>query len=373
MKTICLSMIVKNEAHVIERCLESVKSYIDTYVICDTGSSDETIRKASKVLKGLDGQFTIEPWVDFAANRNKALELARLQNTDYILSIDADEVLKIIDNKKDFKANGYNIKIHCGDTEFYRPLILKSDFPWKYFGVLHEYISTEDKKTISHITNDIEIISLGDSHRNKSGKKYENDISLLLKGLDEDPSNPRYMFYLAESYKNSGQYKKAIKWYERRFVKDVFFPEQWLSLYYSGLCYDKLGDVTSAVLQWVKACKFKGGALRPEAFYQLARTHRERGDYELALHCAERAYQASKAKPLSWSLFVDKNIWNWRAADEYVTALFDKNELKKCIQICEEMLPNLPNDAEIERVYANILICQDLLKTNPAFVGAQSH
>ncbi|MFJ2241725.1 glycosyltransferase [Streptomyces sp. NPDC087859] len=42
MKTVCLNMIVKNEAHVIRRCLESVLPLVDTWVILDTGSTDGT-------------------------------------------------------------------------------------------------------------------------------------------------------------------------------------------------------------------------------------------------------------------------------------------------------------------------------------------
>ena len=42
MKTIALCMIVKNEARVIERCLDSVRSLVDYVLIEDTGSSDGT-------------------------------------------------------------------------------------------------------------------------------------------------------------------------------------------------------------------------------------------------------------------------------------------------------------------------------------------
>ena len=42
---ICLNMIVKNEEPVIERCLATVKPHIDYWVIVDTGSSDNTIKK----------------------------------------------------------------------------------------------------------------------------------------------------------------------------------------------------------------------------------------------------------------------------------------------------------------------------------------
>ena len=43
MPTICLNMIVKNESKIITRLFDSVIDIIDTYVICDTGSTDDTI------------------------------------------------------------------------------------------------------------------------------------------------------------------------------------------------------------------------------------------------------------------------------------------------------------------------------------------
>ena len=41
-QTICLNMIVRNEAPVIRRCLDSVMPIIDSWVIVDTGSTDGT-------------------------------------------------------------------------------------------------------------------------------------------------------------------------------------------------------------------------------------------------------------------------------------------------------------------------------------------
>ena len=40
--TICLNMIVKNESKIILRLLDTVLPIIDTYCICDTGSTDMT-------------------------------------------------------------------------------------------------------------------------------------------------------------------------------------------------------------------------------------------------------------------------------------------------------------------------------------------
>ena len=39
---LALNMIVKNEEHVIKSTLECISKYIDYYIICDTGSTDNT-------------------------------------------------------------------------------------------------------------------------------------------------------------------------------------------------------------------------------------------------------------------------------------------------------------------------------------------
>ena len=52
--SICLVMIVKNEAEVIKRCIDSVKDHIDYWVICDTGSTDDTkniIKQITKIMR----------------------------------------------------------------------------------------------------------------------------------------------------------------------------------------------------------------------------------------------------------------------------------------------------------------------------------
>src|SRR5258708_9713159 len=93
-RTICLNMIVKNEAPVIRRCLDSVRPLIDHWVIVDTGSTDGTRDIIRDCLRDVPGELHERPWKNFAHNRNEALALAR-GHGDYVFLIDADEVLGI--------------------------------------------------------------------------------------------------------------------------------------------------------------------------------------------------------------------------------------------------------------------------------------
>ena len=75
--SICLNMIVKNEAHVIERCLASARPLIDAWCIVDTGSSDGTQGKIGELMAGIPGTLHERPWKNFGHNRGEALDLAR--------------------------------------------------------------------------------------------------------------------------------------------------------------------------------------------------------------------------------------------------------------------------------------------------------
>src|SRR6187551_1453910 len=87
-------MIVKNEARVLKRCLDSVRPFVHHWIIVDTGSTDGTQELIRKELSGVPGELFERPWENFGHNRSEALALAR-GKADYILIMDADEVLEV--------------------------------------------------------------------------------------------------------------------------------------------------------------------------------------------------------------------------------------------------------------------------------------
>ncbi|MDA1246562.1 MAG: glycosyltransferase [Cyanobacteria bacterium] len=82
-----LSMIVRDEAERLERCLASVADFVDEMVLLDTGSSDATIA----IAESCGAVVHQLPWPgDFAPARNEALGHV---NGDWVLVLDADEWL----------------------------------------------------------------------------------------------------------------------------------------------------------------------------------------------------------------------------------------------------------------------------------------
>lgn len=85
MQPISVVIIVKNEAHIIGQTIAAVLAVTDDVVICDTGSTDDTIA----VAKQAGALVVQEQWNGFGPTKNKANAHAKY---DWILQIDADEV-----------------------------------------------------------------------------------------------------------------------------------------------------------------------------------------------------------------------------------------------------------------------------------------
>ncbi len=106
-----LSMIVKNGASTLARCLESVRSVVDEIVIGDTGSTDASIQ----IARRCGARVVDVPWeADFSKARNAVLRLGRC---DWVLVLDADELLdaeaptEIRPMLENSDALGYDIRI----------------------------------------------------------------------------------------------------------------------------------------------------------------------------------------------------------------------------------------------------------------------
>ena len=94
---IVLTMIVKDEEHVIERALLSCVNMIDSYCIVDTGSTDKTKEIISSFFAKypkIKGEIIDFPFTNFEECRNKSIEGGRKYGS-YGFWMDADEQLKL--------------------------------------------------------------------------------------------------------------------------------------------------------------------------------------------------------------------------------------------------------------------------------------
>jgi len=315
---ICLNMIVKNESRIILRLLESVCPYIDYYCICDTGSTDDTIQIIRQFFdsRGILGAIYEEPFRDFGYNRTFALKKCRedevTRAADYVLLLDADMKLEIKVSPEEFRQC-LTVDSYCvfqgSETFFYKNVrILANRDGFYYWGVTHEYLFEPDG-TIQHTLpmNIIFINDIGDGGSKQN--KYERDINLLLKGLEELPDNVRYTFYLANSYRGAGQHENAVKYYKKRIELGGWREEVWNSYLAAGHSYKELGEMEKAIVMWLEGYDFWNG--RIENLYEVIMHYRIVGKQRLAYSIYEIAEKMVRNKTNWDHLFLHKSVYDY--------------------------------------------------------------
>jgi hypothetical protein len=309
---ICLSMIVKNEAPVIARCLASVRPFIARWVVVDTGSTDGTQELVRAALAGMPGELHERPWRDFAHNRNEALALAR-DHGDYILFIDADETLAIPAGFRwpVLDGDGYMFRCSMDGWDYWRNSLVAAQHPWRWEGVLHEYLASNTARAWRTLDGPrIEVAH--DGARGRDPQTYARDIEVLTRAVQDEPGNARYAFYLAQSLRDASRLDEALHWYRRRSTMGGWDEEAWFALFQVAVLLERQQAAASEVSEaYLRA--YAARPRRAEPLCELARYLRLRGEHALAHVYALRAAAMPQPPDL---LFVDSSVYRWRALDE---------------------------------------------------------
>ena len=317
---ICLNMIVKNESKIIKRLLDSVVDTIDTYCICDTGSNDNTVEIIQTYFKQkqIPGVVIHEPFRDFGYNRTYALEACNAVLAEYILLLDADMVFwknpdpdfslkKVL---KETNSDAYYI-FQGTDTYYYKNVrLVRNNMGFTYWGVTHEYVKNPPNTgciyQLDKSTTFIKDIGDGGAKTDK----FLRDIRLLEKGLEELPNNDRYLFYLANSYKDSNQYEKAIETYQKRINVGGWIEEIWHSYFSMGKCWKSLGNMNNAIIAWMNG--YQAYPNRIENLFEIIEHYRYEGKNRLAYLFYSIADRMRNDHPEREYLFMQKDIYDYR-------------------------------------------------------------
>ncbi|MER5309905.1 glycosyltransferase [Streptomyces sp. NPDC002773] len=355
--SICLCMIVKNEAAVIERCLASVRGLVDTWVISDTGSTDGTQELIRTALDGIPGELYEEPWVNFGHNRSLNIAHAR-GRAGHLLLLDADLVLRQEGPLPALTADAYLIR-HEGALEYRIKRLVRGDLPWRYEGVTHEYLTCDR----DHVQENLDALVVEDyADGGSRHDKFERDARLLGAELDRDPTNPRTVFYLAQTLRDLGRPAEAVALYERRAAMGGWGEEVYYSLLQSGVLRAEAGDWPAAMDALTRAWESRPGRL--EACYELVARLRRMGRYRAAHAVVSSVLDREHPDDL---LFTQPWVYRWGLLFEYSITAYWVGDHAASLAACDRLLalPDLPEKYR-EQTRANRAFAADRLAETTA-------
>jgi len=264
--TICLNMIVKNESENIIPTLNNLWSYIrfDYWVICDTGSTDNTKELIATFFKkkGVLGELHDDKWEDFGHNRSKALERA-YNKTDYLLIFDADDKIEGNFVVPKLEADKYMLTFGT-QVKYARPLLVNNRKKWRFVGVLHEYLDSLEPHTTATYDGDYYIVSgRTGGDRNKNVNKYYDDAVILMNAFFKEMATgdknlaARYAFYCAQSFRDTGKnQEESIEWYKKVLDLNNWTQEKYFSCIQLGILLFSLKRNEEALFYLLRAIHY---------------------------------------------------------------------------------------------------------------------
>jgi glycosyltransferase involved in cell wall biosynthesis len=359
--SITLIMIVKNEDKIIERCLDSVSSFVDYIVISDTGSTDQTVSVIERYIAthNLCGKVYTDEWKNFGHNRTKSIQNGKHWLTEnniplhnnYFITIDADMIVVVRPTfVKEYISQNTSWLLEQGNDSirYYNPRIFRADLDYRCIGVTHEYWTCfgDNSHTINNSLKILDTIYIND--RGDGGckaDKFPRDIALLTKGIEEEPGNERYFFYLAESYMNSDKADDALVWYQRRIDAGSWNEEIYISHIKRGELFMSQQKEEHAVYEWLKA--YECIPERLESMYRIIQHYRITKQYSLCTMFLTKTLdiiKKNKGNENKYILFIEHPISNYKLAEEYSIIAYYLNQLEKGGKVSQLMLLNKTAD-----------------------------
>jgi len=181
MNNLSVVIITYNEEHNIGRCIDSVVGIADEIVIVDSYSTDRT----KEISESSGARFILHEFENYVEQKNFANTQAKF---DYILSLDADEVLSeklkesIKQAKENFSADGYTMNRltnyagkwvkHCGwypDKKL--RLFDRRKGRWEGL-IIHESFEMTEGSKVDHLSGDLLHYSFNsiEEHKKQSDK-----------------------------------------------------------------------------------------------------------------------------------------------------------------------------------------------------------
>jgi len=283
-KLILLTM-VKNESRIIERLMESVRGKVDAIVICDTGSTDDTVKKGLAWLKANDVSGTVftYPFKNFGVSRTQSFvecqEWVSSVGWDatktWALLLDGDMMLSDPIHREALarlgpEQAGVSLKQCAGSLVYSNMRVIRCSEPWVCKGATHEAWTCPPNKHTTLFDSPV-LIDHGDG--GCKSDKYERDVRLLKEDLEEMPNDARTHFYLGQTYLCMHDWPNAIATLKRRIEIGGWDEEVYIARMYLGECYENSGDIPNAVYTYLQA--WQGRRHRTEAAMRLVSLYRK--------------------------------------------------------------------------------------------------
>jgi len=330
----CLIMIVRDEAPIITRALDSMSHFLKNgkgaMYIHDTGSVDDTqeIIQNWADKNGVFCDCSSRIWENFGANKTELIQCAqkhtdvRISKARYYVWLDADEVwvtnpgdslsyptpdavtafTNCIDSISD--TDIFMIQTYYGNLQYRRWNACRNNQPYKWEHPVHEFFVGE-KNNNTIFVSEVSLIARKEGNSSRDPSRYQKDALMFLELLAVNPDDSRAQFYLAQTYE-SFDMEETRHWYAKRIDNEHGWnQERYISCLRLGRYCTDIAEKRKWWLRGTDICPE-----RLECWYELMMLAYVKGDNRGSVGWGTMAPD-SRTIDNTW-LFVEFEIYRWQ-------------------------------------------------------------
>ncbi|MGB7566786.1 MAG: glycosyltransferase [Chitinivibrionales bacterium] len=365
-QTLSVCMIVKNEAQVLGRCLESCRDIADEIVVVDTGSTDATV----KIAEAQGARVFASEWKnDFSYSRNISLRNA---SCAWILWLDADDVVPsqsvpIINALKKGAPDrvfGFvvrNQKPGNTGSEFVQARMFPNDSRICFERRIHEQMMLSALRIGLKLVETRAVVEHhGYADPESLNQKALRNIGLLLEEYRQSGPDPVMAVEIADSYLITGDDAEAGLWYKTTLEIphcEAAFPHIAAQAFLGwGNILNKANDLENAADKFHKALALSPG--RADALFSLAVTLDLQDRKEEALEHLKQIVSAPAA-PLAVGVdFREAKIKSFLRMERL---LYDLDKNGETMALAHQALGEFRHRPEIQNMAGRIFFRNDRL------------
>lgn len=236
-----LCVMVKNGGPLFATMLKDNLPYIDRWTIMDTGSTDGTLDTIQELLVGKKrGTLYQEPFVNFRESRNRCLDLGG-KHCKYNVMLDDTYVIRgnirqfLEEVRGDEFSSSFSLYVTSDDVEYTSNRITRVDLNLRYIFKIHEVIQKDDNVNVV-IPKEMAYIDdmRADYMEERTMDRKKKDLEWLHESVEEEPTEPRHLYYLAQTYNLVKDYENAEKYFRLR----TFCPHEGFVQEQADACFE---------------------------------------------------------------------------------------------------------------------------------------
>ena len=338
---VAIYTIAKNEEAHVEKWFNSVVE-ADYHLICDTGSSDNTVKIAENLGIRTE-RISVQPW-RFDDSRNAALALLP-DDVDYCISLDMDEVL--VTGWRELLQDAFDAGIQWPKYDYVfswasegvPSTIFEGIKIHPRWGVRWKYPIHEVPVASPNVFHKWGKTSIQMHHFQDATKPRSSYLPMLELAVQEDQNSARLSYYLAREYYYLKRYGESTIEFSRylNFSDNYFQAERSEALRYLGIMNpDKAEHFFNLSSETDPSSR--------EPLLDLSQYYSDQSMWSKSLEAAQAAL---KIKNQQIGLIANHASWSWRPHDLIALASYYLGDFSTALEHGQIALSYLPEDPRL--------------------------